>query len=286
MIYQTIASDRGSLSISAACKLFGISRDAYYHYLKNNKPSKSDTLLRHEIEKIILEFPGYGYRRVTKELKKRDFHINHKRVLRIMNQNSLTAQLKRAFRPMTTDSNHFLPTYPNLTKNLIVTDINQLWVADITYIHLTEEFVYLAVILDAFSRKVVGWNLARHISQELALKALEQALLNRDFIEGLIHHSDRGVQYASGAYTNLLKKNGIRISMSAKGNPYENAQAESFFKTLKWEEVYLNEYRDYFEAKANIGRFIEEVYNKKRLHSSIGYLSPTDFEREMLIKVL
>jgi len=283
VIYQSITDNRGDLSVSDACRLAGVSRDAYYHYFHRDKTSEFETILRDEIEKIILEFAGYGYRRVTPELKNRGYAVNHKKVLRIMRENNLLCQLKRSFSPNTTDSNHKLAIYSNLTKDLTLTGINQLWVADITYIRLVVEFVYLAVILDAYSRKVIGWHLSRRIDQELAIKALRMALMGRNFASGLIHHSDRGVQYASVAYTDLLRENGILISMSAKGNPYENAKAESFFKTLKTEEVYLNEYRNIFEAKANIGRFLEELYNKKRLHSSIGYLSPNDFERNLLV---
>lgn len=284
MIYQSISQNNGSLPVSEACRLLSISRNAYYHYLKTDKTDEFETILRDEIEKIIMEFAGYGYRRVTPELKRRGYVVNHKKVLRIMRQNSLLCQLKRAFKSIT-DSDHPYPSYPNLAKGLILTDINQLWVADITYIRLTAEFVYLAVILDAYSRRVIGWNLSRHIDQELATRALKMALMNRIFSKELIHHSDRGVQYASNGYTGLLRENGIEISMSAKGNPYDNAKAESFFKTLKTEEVYLNEYRNIFEAKADIGRFLEELYNKKRLHSSIGYLPPIEFEENLLVKV-
>ena len=285
MIYQAIFNNRGSLSISAACKLFGVSRDAYYHYLRQDtNTDETKTLLRHEIERIALEFSGYGYRRITKELHNRGFVVNHKKVLNIMRKESLLCHLKRSFKS-TTDSNHAYPVYPNLAKDTVLTEINQLWVADITYIRLPKEFCYLAVILDAYSRRVIGWNLNRYIDQELALKALRMALKTRDFSKELIHHSDRGVQYAAITYTDLLKENGIQISMSAKGNPYDNAKAESFFKTLKTEEVYINDYQDIIEAKSNIGRFLEELYNRKRLHSSIGYLSPNDFERKMTIGV-
>jgi len=286
VIYQLISDSRGSLSISACCRLFGVSRSAYYHHRCNNAtPNEDETILKDKIEKIVLEFPGYGYRRVTKELHNRGYIVNHKRVLRIMQQNSLLCRLKRPFIP-TTDSMHLYPTYPNLTKDLVLTGIDQLWVADITYIRLPKEFCYLAIILDAYSRKIIGWNLSRGIDQELTLRALKMALSNRHTSPGLIHHSDQGAQYACLDYTKLLKENGIKISMSAKGNPYENAKAESFIKTLKQEEVYISDYNNVFEAKANIGRFLEDVYNKKRLHSSIGYLSPNDFERkEMIIGV-
>lgn len=282
MTYQLISGKDSKPSVSSACKLTGISRGSYYHFQKTDISDENETLLRHEIEKIILKFAGYGYRRVTRELSNRGYVVNHKKVHRIMRDNSLLCQLKRSFKP-TTNSNHTYPVYANLAKGLTLRGIDELWVANITYIRLPLGFCYLAVILDAYSRKVIGWNLSRHIDQELATGALRMALRVRNFKPGLIHHSDRGVQYACGAYIDLLFKNGILVSMSAKGNPYENAKAESFFKTLKYEEVYLNQYRDFFEARINIGRFLEDVYNKKRLHSSIGYRSPSDFEKQNLL---
>lgn len=285
MIYATITEKRGNISISAACKLFGISRDSYYHWLKTKDKPKYDADLRDEIEIIVLKFPGYGHRRVTEELKRRGYDVGRKRVLRIMRQESLLCQLKRAW-VRTTDSDHTFTTYPNLAKDLMLTGINQLWVSDITYIRLPQEFVYLAVILDAFSRKVVGWHLSRRINTDLCLKALEMALGSRDIPEGLIHHSDRGVQYAAGDYVDRLQENNIQISMSRKGNPYDNAKAESFFKTLKTEEVYLFEYETFGEANMRIGTFIEDVYNQKRLHSSLGYLPPSEFEEQLTSEVL
>lgn len=230
-------------------------------------------------------FPRYGYRRVTIELRDRGFKDNAKRVLRVMRENNLLCEVKRAW-IKTTDSNHRFPVYPNLIKDLVVGRINQVWVADITYIRLLRELVYLAAILDSYSRKVVGWALSRHIDAQLTLAALKMALKNRDLSsipegEKLIHHSDRGVQYTAQSYTDELTKHQIEISMAAKGNPFENAQAESFIKTLKWEEVYLYEYEDYKEAQNRIGHFIEAVYNQKRLHSSIGYKSPNRFEAEI-----
>ncbi len=245
---------------------------------------QKDNVVLSEIEKIVRQFAGYGYRRVTKELKNRSFRANHKRVLRIMKKNSLTVKRKRRFK-ITTDSNHKFRIYPNLIRGLIVTKINQVWVADITYVKLPRGFVYLAVILDAYSRRVIGWCLRDDLGEELALGALKVAIESRIIPQGLIHHSDRGVQYASIAYTNLLRENDILISMSRKGNCYDNAKAESFFKTIKTEEIYLNEYESYEEAKLNIARFIEDVYNQKRLHSSIGYMSPIAFEEGLLTKL-
>lgn len=285
MIYATIAEKRGNISISAACKLFDISRDSYYHWLKTKDRQRVDADLRDEIEIITLKFPGYGHRRVTEELKRRGYDIGRKKVLRVMREESLLCQLKRGW-VKTTDSNHPFTTYPNLAKDIVLTGINQLWVSDITYIRLPQEFVYLAIILDAYSRKVVGWHLSRRINTDLCLEALEMALVNRDIEPGLIHHSDRGVQYAAGDYVNRLQENCIKISMSRKGNPYDNAKAESFFKTLKTEEVYLFEYETFGEANMRIGTFIEDVYNQKRLHSSLGYLPPSEFEEQFTPEVL
>lgn len=237
--------------------------------------------LRSAIQNIALEFPAYGYRRVAKELGQRGWRVNHKRVLRLLRADNLLCLRRQAF-VHTTDSRHDLPVHPNLARELTVTGIDQLWVSDITYVRLQAEFVYLAVILDAYSRRVVGWALGRTLQAELAIAALQMALDARRPAPGLVHHSDRGVQYASLAYTALLKDQGIRISMSGKGNPYDNAQAESFMKTLKYEEVYRNEYRDFEEAYRLIGYFIGQVYNQRRLHSALNYMPPAKFERSLL----
>jgi putative transposase len=233
--------------------------------------------LRDAIEQIILDFPGYGYRRVTHALQRDGWRINHKRVLRIMREESLLCHLKRHF-VHTPDSHHPYPVYPNLVNGRTPDAPDVIWVADLTYIRLLSEFVYLATILDAYSRKCVGWNLSTRMDTNLTLGALEEALATREVKPGLIHHSDRGVQYASMAYTERLQSMGIQISMSAKGNAYDNAKAESFFKTLKQEEVYLKHYQTFEEASANIGQFIDDVYNTKRLHSSLGYMPPSEFE--------
>ncbi len=239
--------------------------------------------VRGEIEKIVLKFPGYGYRRVLKELNKSGFRINHKRVLKIMNKYNLLCKTKKRKRWVkTTDSDHNLRVYPNLVKGIFVTRINQVWVADITYVGLPKGFCYLAVILDAFSRKVIGWSLRLDMSEHLALEALYMALRERKFTAGLIHHSDRGSQYASNRYTELLNNSGIEISMSAKGNPYDNSKAESFMSTIKSEEVYLNDYENFIEAKQRISSFIKDVYNEKRMHSSLDYLSPEEFEESLI----
>lgn len=258
------------------CMILGISRSWYYAQ-RDVIDGDDTTELRERIEAIVLEFPGYGYRRVTKTLHRADQIVNHKRVLRMMREESLLCQLKRRW-IRTTDSVHALTTYPNLVKTRVITALNQVWVADITYVRLPKTFCYLAAILDAFSRRVIGWALSRWIDTALTLHALDHALATRPRLAGLIHHSDRGVQYASQVYVARLQEFGIQVSMSGVGNPYDNAKAESFFKTLKTEEVYLKDYQTFAEAEQNLARFIEEVYNAKRLHSSLGYRPPNEFE--------
>lgn len=269
-----------ALSIRRLCALTGTGRTWYHTHPTPEAVAARDTALRDAIEQIILVFPGYGYRRVTHALRRDGWTVNHKRVLRVMRQESLLCQLQRGF-VVTTRSGHGLPTYPNLLLDHPLTGPNQAWVADITYIHLPTTFVYLACVLDAWSRRCVGWHLSRTIETSLPLAALTRALTNRHPDPGLIHHSDRGVQYASTTYVGRLTSAGIRISMSATGNPYDNAKAESFFKTLKREEVYLNCYDSFADAEANLAHFIDEVYNTKRLHSSLGYRPPVEFEHEM-----
>lgn len=277
------------LSISRACSALGVSRDGYYGWVERKQsPNPQDPYemdLRNEIQEIAVEFPCYGYRRISRELDRRGYDVNHKRVLRLMREDNLLC-IKKRFIPRTTDSDHTLQVYPNLAKDLNVSTINQLWVADITYIRLVKEFVYLAVIMDAFSRKCIGWELSRDIDTQLTLNALDMALTNRKNMDpsGLVHHSDQGVQYASNDYIDQLNKNNIQISMGRKGNPYDNAFAESFIKTLKYEEVYLKEYESFNDAYGNIENFIEGVYNEKRLHSSIGYLPPNEFEKKSIFK--
>ena len=266
------------------CELFGVSRSWYYEKPSQEQKAKRDVELRGAIERIILEFPGYGYRRVAEALKRQGWIINHKKVLRMMRKESLLCQLKKRFR-VTTDSSHSFGTYPNLIKSASLNRPDQGWVADITYVRLPTSFCYLASILDDYSRYCVGWALSKWIDTRLTLQALEMALGARRPEAGLIHHSDQGVQYASCEYVALLESVGARISMAAVGNPYENAKAESFFRTLKMEEVYLKNYRTFEEAQENIGEFIEEVYNKKRLHSSLGYVPPAEFETEYALKV-
>jgi putative transposase len=263
--------------VSALCQMTGLSRAGFYRSRTPRQASPVEMEVRDEMQKIAVESPAYGYRRITAELRHRGFAVNRKRVLRMMREDNLLCVRRRAF-VATTDSRHNLPVYPNLAGQMAPTAINQLWVADITYIRLRAEFVYLAVVLDAFSRRVIGWALGRTLEAELAVSALRMALLERKPQPGLVHHSDRGVQYASGNYTELLKQHQTQISMSRKGNPYDNAACESFMKTLKHEEVYRNEYRDLQEARAGIGDFLERVYNRHRLHSALGYLPPAEFE--------
>ena len=239
-----------------------------------------DLKLRDEIQKIALEWPAYGSRRITAQLRRRKWTVNRKRVQRLMREDNLLCLRKRKF-VVTTDSDHGLRVYPNLAREMRLTGVDQLWRADITYVRLAAEFVYLAVILDAYSRRVIGWDLDSTLEDSLTLAALRMALSQRRVTPELVHHSDRGVQYASGDYTQLLKDHHIQISMSRKANPWDNAACESFMKTLKCEEVYRTEYRDQAEARVRIGEFIERVYNETRLHSALDYCPPVEFEREL-----
>jgi transposase InsO family protein len=264
---------------SHACEVARVSRAGFYRHYEEHQPRQAEVSLRDLIQQIVLENRCYGYRRVTAELNHRGVVTNCKRVLRLMREDNLLAVRKRRF-VFTTDSRHGYAVYANLATRLQLTGINQLWVADITYVRLRETFLYLAILMDAYSRRVVGWELGEDLRAELALNALNRALADRHIDPGIVHHSDRGVQYCSQTYVERLQAYGFAISMSRTGNPYDNAKAESFMKTLKSEEVYLHQYRDQEQARASIQRFIEEVYNGKRLHSSLGYLSPANFEEQ------
>ena len=271
------------LSVARMMELGGVSRASFYRYDGDGaaKPDR-DMDLRDAIQRIALEWSSYGRPRITAALRREGWIVNPKRVYRLLREDNLLCVRKRKFL-VTTDSNHERQVYPNLAGEMTLTGIDQLWVADITYIRLETEFVYLAVVIDAFSRRVIGWALDRHVEDELSLTALRMALVLRRPPDGWVHHSDRGSQYASGDYTGLLKAHGCAISMSHKASPWENAGCESWMKTLKYEEVYRQEYRDLTEARVSIARFIEQVYNQKRLHSTLGYRPPVEFEQALLV---
>jgi putative transposase len=273
-------SSQSKLSVRQMCRAAQVCRAGYYRF-QNAGSAAADMELRSEVQKIALSRPRYGYRRVQAELRRRGQQVNHKRVRRLMREDNLLCLRRRAF-VRTTDSRHRFSIYPNLARTMVLSDINQLWVADITYIRLQSEFVFLAVILDAYSRRVIGWELSNSLAAELALRALRKALKKRNCGAGLVHHSDRGVQYACGDYTQLLRAHEIQISMSRRGNPYDNAQAESFMKTLKYEEVYCADYQDQRQVRSSLRHFLERVYNQRRLHSALGYLPPAEFERNLL----
>ena len=250
-------------------------RSSFYYKPAGNRIS--DTDLADKINEIALEFPSYGYRRVTAALVREDVVVNHKKVYRIMKSENILCQIRRSFKK-TTNSNHGFVKYPNLIKGVMPLSVNQIWHADITYIRLKSSFAYLAALIDGFSRKVVGYALGRTLSAELTTEALLDALSNRNISGCLTHHSDQGVQYCSLEYINILQANNIKISMSQRANPYDNAKMESFFRTLKVEEVYMFEYDNFEEASQGLTHFIKEVYNSKRLHSSLGYMPPEEFE--------
>jgi transposase InsO family protein len=272
-------SMQGKLSIERMCQLAGVSRAGFYRSLQEQEPGEEDMEVRSTIQKIFAEHKRrYGYRRVSAELRRRGMLVNHKRVARLMREDNLLAVQPKAFM-VTTDSDHQLEVYLNLASRMKLTGVNQLWVADITYIRLHREWVFLAVILDAFSRKVVGWELDRTLAARLPMAALEKAITERRPPPGIVHHSDRGVQYASAAYVGLLRKHAMIPSMSRPANPYDNASCESFLKTLKREEIYANEYRDLEHLRENLAAFIDNYYNRVRLHSALGYKPPEEFEQ-------
>ena len=270
---------QGGLSVERMCELAPVSRAGFYRWLQEPESVEEEMEVRSVIQQIAIEHRrGYGYRRISAELRRRGIAVNHKRVARIMREDNLLAVQPRQF-VVTTKSDHKLEVYLNLARRMKLTGVDQLWVADITYIRLKTEFVYLAVILDGFSRKVVGWSLERTLASCLAVAALQEAIATRKPPPGLVHHSDRGVQYASEEYVAVLEKQGMIPSMSRPANPYDNASCESFMKTLKREEIYANQYRDLDHLRANIEEFIDRYYNQQRLHSALGYRPPEEFER-------
>jgi transposase InsO family protein len=271
---------QGSLSIEQMCRITGVSRASFYRRLQERTPVEEDMEVRSAIQQIAVEHRRrYGYRRIAAELRRRGMMVNHKRVARIMREDNLLAVQPKAFL-VTTNSQHKLEVYLNLASRMKLTGVNQLWVADITYVRLHREFVYLAVILDAWSRKVVGWALGRSVAAQLTVSALEQAIAQRKPLPGLVHHSDRGSQYACREYVGLLESHRMLPSMSRPANPYDNASCESFMRTLKREEIYANSYRDLEDLRVHIEEFIERYYNRIRLHSALGYLPPEEFEQK------
>jgi putative transposase len=272
-------SMQGKLSVERMCQLTSVSRAGFYRSLQEHEPVEEDMAVRSTIQKIFAEHKRrYGYRRVSAELRRCGMLVNHKRVARLMREDNLLAVQPKSF-VVTTDSDHDLEVYLNLASRMKLTGVNQLWVADITYLRLHHEWVFVAVILDAFSRKVVGWELDRTLAARLPMAALEKAIAERKPPPGLVHHSDRGVQYASDAYVGVLRKHGMIPSMSRPANPYDNASCESFMKTLKREEIHANEYRDLDHLRENIAAFIDHYYNRVRLHSALGYQPPEEFEQ-------
>jgi transposase InsO family protein len=284
-VIQTMTSSmsQGQVTIERLCRLARVSRAGYYRLWQASAPRQHDTAVRDAIQRLVLANGRYrrGYRYITRQLRHDGLIVNHKRVLRLMREDNLLGLRRQPFVPLTTDTRHRWPVVPNLARDMQLSALDQLWVADITYIRLQQEFAYLALVLDAFSRRVIGWSMADHLGASLALAALAMALAARRPPWGsLVHHSDRGVQYACAEYAGLLDAHGIAASMSRVGNPYDNAKAERFIRTLKSEEIDGTRYRDHRDAADHIGAFIDEVYNCQRLHSALGYQTPVAFEAE------
>lgn len=267
--------------VAGACAAAGVSRAGFYRHFERHAPAEAQLELRDAMQRLALQHRSYGYRRIQALLREEGVVINHKRVLRLLRQDNLLSLRRRRY-VLTTDSRHPYVVYPNLAAGIRLERCDQLWVADITYLRLAEVFVYLAVVLDAFSRRVIGWELGETLEAKLAIAALQMALRERRPRPGLIHHSDRGVQYCCRDYLGLLEDHHAAISMSRRANPYDNAKAESFMKTLKAEEVNLRAYRNLADARARIGHFLEQIYNGERLHSALGYLSPVKFEQRLV----
>jgi transposase InsO family protein len=279
---MTSPRPQGELTVERMCELARVNRAGYYRHWKASAPREEQTAARDAVQRVALANRRYGYRRIAAQLRRDGLVVNHKRVLRLMRRDNLLCLRRRPFVPVTTDSRHQWRVVPNLARDLVLTDLDQLWIADITYVRLREEFAFLAVLLDAFSRRVIGWALEKHLRADLATAALQMAIeTRRPALGSLIHHSDRGVQYACREYTLQLEAHGIEPSMSRVGNPYDNAKAESFIKTLKQEEVDGRDYRDLEQARRSIGAFIEDVYNHQRLHSALAYRPPAEFEANL-----
>jgi len=271
---------QGGLAIERMCFLAGISRAGFYRHLRAQDPREEEMAVRSEVQRIALENLGrYGYRRITAELRRQGMPVNHKRVARLMREDNLVGTESQQYLDDLTEPRNRGEIYVNLANRMKLTGPNQVWVADITFVRLRREFVYLAVVLDKFSRKVVGWNLDRTLTARLPLAALGMALESRSPVTGLVHHSDRGAQYAHAEYLRTLRNHGVIPSVSRLGCPYDNGNCERFFRTLKQEEINTKEYRDLEDLRLHIADFIDRYYNQKRLHSALGYLPPTEFER-------